>query len=1080
MSKLSEVLNEQVKNAYLLSAQKETTEYLKLTNNEKLSEPEKLKIIEDVYTFTQKRGQLKADRLQSDSLNNIQKAFRKGFEEHNLQLKLLELLLCVIEKNLGVTSPPISQTCQIKQDLPLLRPDDFLMSRLQANIYQLIEDESLVANYLDHPKLNQAILILWLVLKEGVKQSKDVQQLLSKKNTSYRIGQHWFVETKNQRYWLSPMAELLLTAYWNDKSAIKVNVMASVNTLLYQHRLIPNNYSLRFVDLRSILKNEFILTVSPAEYSICQSALPTTSLTQNSLFRLLSDQRVMHHEDNDEQRTMTVRQKVAWLSAAATSAEKMRKKPILDQEELTTAEQVEVIEYFTNRLIKASLKESIHINNELQEELRTKLESNDIAKSAPWGWLVLSWLYHLLRFGGKFKKRLRLTTIKSYINYVAGPFIQEFSGCAPKKMDNLDWAEKLNIVAEQITSTKKAYVLYFAEFLIKSDLVTNLCLSDMDIPSVGHQVNANLITQHEADRIVQACDSLKTPISKIAKLCFCLGFYSGLRRGEVAGLQFADFTINGTNYVNLHVRPNKYREPKSSESSRNLPLDCLWPDVYLLELANYLKVTKSKFTQEKSLIFKDANQLNEAFSLLTEIMKIVTGEPEIRYHHCRHSFCNWTWIRLNYADPSQLADFSFCQHEFFSQINHQRLCQRLAIVPFSRKKLWALSSLLGHSSPEVTTSSYFHLSEFIRRTKFSNQKPSPFLLRRFWGQRIRISDQSRLRSVPESKRALMAVVPNIYEPPLVVSCIDEAVTQLGLTKSIEMKQTVSLHEVWEIVQLLAEDQQSSDVANLTGIDTSAVEAIVKSDESIVRSSLRRSKYTLPPLANYTKLNRGNVKTIESLIKMFENAIENDAIPEDFNFTTLSEILNDLVGAQDSLIRTHNQKAALLLLKLIQLIGLKERHVKLKWYFPSETYFDADEIDTYRKHLLFWDDAIKRQIFPNLTIEILVPKNLKRHIKASTKFITTISDAGKFLKYHPPGTVSIHLLQSKFNYQRIDNEGNIIETPQRTKAFITFLRLLAIYTENKGNIRWLRHKRPKLNRPKAVKRSRPFISIKASS
>jgi len=1048
MRRLSDVLNLEIQSAYLRAAQSETAEYLKLTNNEKLDLPSKLNITNDVYSLTQKHGLVENGKIQSESLNTIQKTFRKGFEDHNLQLKLLELLLCIIEKQTGITAPPISQTCHIRQDFPLLKPDDFLMSRLQARIYELVENESLTARYLDHPKQNQAVLMLWLVLKEGIRKSKDIEQLLTKKSTFYRIGEHWLVETKGQRYWLSPMAELFLTAYWNDSSKVRINVMSEINALLHAHRLLPRIYNLRFVDLRSAFKNEFVLTVSPAEYSICQAALPTTSLTQTSLYRLLTDQRVKQDEEDYGQRKMPVRQKIAWLSTGSTSAERLRKKAILEQEELTTAEQIEVIEHYTGKLIKTSLSESIRISTKLQNELRPRLESNDIAASAPWGWIVLSWMYHLLKFGGKHKKRLRLTTIKSYISYVAAPFIQEFSGCAPKKMESLDWAEKLNIVAEQIASTKKSFVLYFAEFLIESDIVTNLCLSDIDIPSIGHRVNANLITHYEAERIIEACNSIGTPTAKIAKLCFYLGFYSGLRRGEVAGLQFADFTIKGVRYANLHVRPNKYRELKSSESSRNLPLDCLWPEKSLLELTGYLNVTKTKFTQEKSLIFKDTRQLNEAFSLLTEIMKIVTGEPEIRYHHCRHSFCNWTWIRLNYADHSQLADFSFSQHKFFAQDNHQRLCQRLAIAPFSRKKLWALSGLLGHSSPEVTTSSYFHLSEFIQRTKFSNHQPSDTLLRRYWGQGIRISDQGRLQSVPTSKHNLMAAVPDTYEPASLVSSLDEAITQLGLTKSIEMKQTVSLSAVWEIIQLLAEDQQSSDVANLTGIDTLAVEAIVKSDESIVRSSLCRSKYTLPPLANYAKLNRGNVKTIESLIKMFENAIENNAIPEDFNFTTLSEILNDLVGAQDSLIRTHNQKAALLLLKLIQLIGLKERHVKLKWYFPSETYFDANEIDTYKKHLLFWDDTIRSRIFPNITVEVLVPKALEQYIKTSAKFTTTLSDAGRFLKYYPPGTVSIHLLQSKFDNQRIDSEGNIIDTPQRTRAFVTFLRLLAIYTKTK--------------------------------
>ncbi|WP_214654364.1 hypothetical protein, partial [Vibrio anguillarum] len=64
-------------------------------------------------------------------------------------------------------------------------------------------------------------------------------------------------------------------------------------------------------------------------------------------------------------------------------------------------------------------------------------------------------------------------------------------------MEHLDWAEKLNIIAEHITSTKKVYVLYLAEYLIESGLVTNLCLSDIDISSTSHAINANLITQQE-------------------------------------------------------------------------------------------------------------------------------------------------------------------------------------------------------------------------------------------------------------------------------------------------------------------------------------------------------------------------------------------------------------------------------------------------------------------------------------------------------------------------------------------------------------------------------------------------------
>ncbi|WP_214654632.1 hypothetical protein, partial [Vibrio anguillarum] len=66
----------------------------------------------------------------------------------------------------------------------------------------------------------------------------------------------------------------------------------------------------------------------------------------------------------------------------------------------------------------------------------------------------------------------------------------------------------------------------------------------------------------------------------------------------------------------------------------------------------------------------------------------------------------------------KLSEVDFCQHPYFSLNSSQRLCKRLAISPFSRKKFWALSGLLGHSSPDVTTSSYFHISELVRRTIF--------------------------------------------------------------------------------------------------------------------------------------------------------------------------------------------------------------------------------------------------------------------------------------------------------------------------------------------------------------------------
>jgi hypothetical protein len=52
------------------------------------------------------------------------------------------------------------------------------------------------------------------------------------------------------------------------------------------------------------------------------------------------------------------------------------------------------------------------------------------------------------------------------------------------------------------------------------------------------------------------------------------------------------------------------------------------------------------------------------------------------------------------------------------------------------------------------------------------------------------------------------------------------------------------------------------------------------------------------------------------------------------------------------------------------------------------------------------------------------------IKRSRKFKTTISDDGKYLKYHPPGTINIHVLQAKFDNERHDENGRSIHHGKR--------------------------------------------------
>ena len=198
---------------------------------------------------------------------------------------------------------------------------------------------------------------------------------------------------------------------------------------------------------------------------------------------------------------------------------------------------------------------------------------------------------------------------------------------------------------------------------------------------------------------------------------------------------------------------------KSSESARNIPLDVLWPARELEKLQYYLKTSKTKFAKKKSKIFRDISLLNKAFLLATEAMRLITAEPRIRFHHCRHSFANWLYLLLSLPNKQQIGFYAFTRHSYFDAANREKVMKRLALEEYSRKKLWAVAILLGHSSPSVTMSSYIHTSEFIHLLKFANYVPSPRLLRKYWGQKIQFDSYGRLNMYPKSKKNQLTVLP---------------------------------------------------------------------------------------------------------------------------------------------------------------------------------------------------------------------------------------------------------------------------------------------------------------------------------
>ncbi len=107
-----------------------------------------------------------------------------------------------------------------------------------------------------------------------------------------------------------------------------------------------------------------------------------------------------------------------------------------------------------------------------------------------------------------------------------------------------------------------------------------------------------------------------------------------------------------------------------------------------------------------------------ARSVLTQIhrvMRTVTGDDTLRYHHLRHSFATWSFLRLMISDLQQPLDLFphlpkttawLAEAKEFRTRLYQHDCR-------TRSYAYAIASLLGHSAPDISFEHYIHSLDWI-------------------------------------------------------------------------------------------------------------------------------------------------------------------------------------------------------------------------------------------------------------------------------------------------------------------------------------------------------------------------------
>ena len=275
-------------------------------------------------------------------------------------------------------------------------------------------------------------------------------------------------------------------------------------------------------------------------------------------------------------------------------------------------------------------------------------------------------------------------------------------------------------------------VRHFHRYIVETESVADLDELAFLKNSTGLlPVDANFITIDEFEKVLDAIQDwpgLQLEERGLLRWIVTLAFRCGLRRREVLFLTWKD--LDDADY--LHIRKNRFRELKTPNARRTLPLPALLSPDELKKFKSWRDYSKGLSTSD--LIFggwaTDADVPGgygwkkvwpeKHVANIHEILRSELADHTLKMHHLRHSFATLLIARL-LPDMSQTAEILLHRHP--------KTLAWLADGENFRKQLFgtsglrgldfeAVAHLLGHSSPGTSVEHYIHcLDWYLREDK---------------------------------------------------------------------------------------------------------------------------------------------------------------------------------------------------------------------------------------------------------------------------------------------------------------------------------------------------------------------------
>jgi len=344
--------------------------------------------------------------------------------------------------------------------------------------------------------------------------------------------------------------------------------------------------------------------------------------------------------------------------------------------------------------------------------------------------ICLRWIEFMLTRGSASGNRLEISTIRDY----AGQIPSRIAGYVGDVDLTMLEGDGLMEIYEQILMDVKSPsyrhkiargLREFHHFLVSEYQVAPIDYREvLGVGVYQSAVDANLISIDEYYRTLDELDMMQPQLSPqtqlldIVKLVFILAFRCGLRRMEVLKLRIDD--VHDCEPMELLVRKNDLRKLKTKSSTRKLPLSVLLTPEECQRLREWKRSREKQAAGDRAdrgflFALPGSGQPfvseDRVFDAIRTAMHRATGDASLRFHHLRHSMASWFMIALVLADLGVDADiFSHLPRT----VEWLRRAQALREGLYgnghpTRRHLYAIASLLGHSGPDISSGSYIHL-----------------------------------------------------------------------------------------------------------------------------------------------------------------------------------------------------------------------------------------------------------------------------------------------------------------------------------------------------------------------------------